>query len=171
MTDMNSATATVVNIAQSLLAIEQATGAITPQVISDKVDVASGIVPSAGEAAIDKKAAIAELIRRFSLWIGQDTALSDSVGHEAWLGASRKKDWRYWPRYEQMIGKEMSSIAVEAVDKSTDRILGLMEDPKRPGAWDRRTDRIGDDRSRLEHHAGRHEQYRIASSDFGQKWQ
>lgn len=47
MADMNSATTTVVNIAQSLLAIEQATGAITPQVISDKVDVASGIVSGA----------------------------------------------------------------------------------------------------------------------------
>lgn len=138
MADMNTATATVVNIAQSLLAIDQATTAITTQVISDKVDVAAGIVPSADGAPIDKKAAIAELIRRFSLWIGQDTALSDSVGHEAWLGASCKKDWRYWPRYEQMIGKEMSTIAVEAVNKSTDRILGLMEDPKRPGAWDRR---------------------------------
>ena len=138
MANMNTATTTVVNIAQSLLAIDQATVAITAQVISDKVDVASGIVPSADGEPIDKKAAIAELIRRFSLWIGRDTALSDSVGHEAWLGASRKKDWRYWPRYEQMIGKEMSTIAVEAVDKSTDRILGLMEDPKRPGAWDRR---------------------------------
>ena len=55
MADMNTATTTVVNIAQSLLAIEQATADITAQVISDKVDVASGIVPSADGEPIDKK--------------------------------------------------------------------------------------------------------------------
>lgn len=32
----------------------------------------------------------------------------------------------------------MSTTAVDALDKSTDKILALLEDPNREGAWDRR---------------------------------
>jgi hypothetical protein len=138
MSEFSTATTTVISIAQSLLISEKDKGSITASLITEKVHIAAGVVTSGNDSPIDHTAAIAELIRRFSLWIGQDTALSDTTGHEAWLGATRKKDWRYWPRYRDMLERQMSTTAVDAVDVSTDRILGLLEDPARKGAWDRR---------------------------------
>lgn len=134
----STSTATALSIAQSLLVAEKDKGPITAALITEKVAIATSVVAPGNGDSVDRAAAIAELIRRFSLWIGQDTALSDKTGHEAWLNAARKKDWRYWPRYRDMLEHKMSATAVDAVDISTDRILGLMEDPGRAGAWDRR---------------------------------
>lgn len=138
MPDFNTSTATALSIAQSLLVGEKAIGPITAALITEKVAIAASVVAPGNEDSVDKAAAVAELIRRFSLWIGQDTTMSDTTGHEAWLNAARKADWRYWPRYRDMLERRMSETAVDAVDKSTDRILGLMEEPRRVGAWDRR---------------------------------
>ncbi|MES2934822.1 MAG: Z1 domain-containing protein [Pseudomonadota bacterium] len=138
MPEFSTATATVVSIAQSLLVAEKDKGPPTAALIIEKVNIAASVVAPSNEQSIDMAAAIAELIRRFSLWIGQDTTLSDIAGHEAWLAAARKKDWRYWPRYRDMLERQMSATAVDGVDQSTDRILGLMENPLRVGAWDRR---------------------------------
>ncbi|WP_367065912.1 Z1 domain-containing protein [Oryzisolibacter sp. LB2S] len=138
MPEFSTLTATTLNIAQSLLIAEKDKGPITTTLITEKVTLAASVVAPGSEDTIDKAAACAELIRRFSLWIGQDTALSDTTGHEPWLNAARKKSWRYWPRYRDMLDRKMSATAVDAVDISTDRILGLMEDPNRGGAWDRR---------------------------------
>lgn len=138
MSEFNTATATTISIAQSLLVSEKDKGPVTASLITEKVDIAAAVVGPGNPLPIDHAAAVAELIRRFSLWIGQDTALSDTTGHEVWLGAARKKDWRYWPRYRDMLERQLSSTAVDAVDVSTERILGLLEDPNRPEAWDRR---------------------------------
>lgn len=126
----------VISIAQTLLIKEKNKSEITPTVIAEKVDIAADLVASDG--AVDKQAAIAELIRRFSLWIGQDSTLVDDEGHIPWLASARKKDWRYWQRYQGWLELKMSSTAVDALDKSTDQILGYLEDPLRDGAWDRR---------------------------------
>jgi hypothetical protein len=138
MPEFSTQTATALSIAQSLLVAEKDQGPITAAKITEKVAIAASVVAPGNEDSIDKAAAVAELIRRFSLWIGQDTTLTDTTGHEAWLSAARKKDWRYWPRYRDMLERKMSATAVDAVDKSTDHILGLMEDPGRSGPWDRR---------------------------------
>jgi len=138
MSEFNASTNAVISIAQSLLISEKERGRVTAAFITEKVSIAAEVVSVSNDSPIDLSAAIAELIRRFSLWIGQDTALSDTKGHEVWLGATRKKDWRYWQRYRDMLERQMSVAAVDAIDVSTDRILGLLEDPARQGAWDRR---------------------------------
>lgn len=138
MPELSSSTVTALSIAQSLLIAEKGDAPVTAALITEKIAIAASVVALGNEDSVDKTAAAAELIRRFSLWIGQDTALADTTGHEAWLNAARKKDWRYWPRYRDMLERKMSATAVDAIDKSTDRILGLMEAPDRRGAWDRR---------------------------------
>lgn len=125
----------VISIAQTLLLQEKDKGPITPTLIAEKVGVATGLVQDGLEHG---GAAIAELVRRFSLWIGQDSTLVDIEGHVPWLVAARKKDWRYWQRYQEWMERKMSATAVDGLDKSTDRILGLLEDPTREGSWDRR---------------------------------
>lgn len=135
---MNESTfASVVKIVQELLAHEEDSTGITPALISEKIELVLKMHPKWG-IGLDKSAVIDELIRRFSFWIGTDTALVSNVGHEAWLDASRKQDWRYWQRYRELQEKKLSWRAVDALDKSTDRILGMLEDPLRPGPWDRR---------------------------------
>jgi hypothetical protein len=138
MSDTQKTFTKVVSIAQTLLHGEKDRAAITPSLIAEKVDVALSLMRAAESASFDKQAAIGELIRRFSLWIGQDSTLHDEEGHEPWLVSARKKDWRYWQRYQEYLERKMSARAVDALDKSTDKILALLEDPDREGSWDRR---------------------------------
>ena len=127
----------VIKIVQELLASEADKSAITPALIGQKIDLALMINSGWGEG-LDRNAVADELIRRFSVWCGQDTWLESDEGHVPWLTPERKKDWRYWQRYREMQEAKLPWKAVDALDKSTDRILGMLEDPLREGPWDRR---------------------------------
>jgi hypothetical protein len=127
----------LISISQTLLRRELDKGeSITPALIAATVDLASPMLDPEGR--LDREAAIAELIRRFSHWIGQDSTLVDNEGHVPWLVAGRKRDWRYWQRYQVLLERKLAATAVDALDRSTDEILGLLEDPMREGSWDRR---------------------------------
>jgi hypothetical protein len=126
----------VVSVAQTFLVEAMENGSVTPTLIAEKVDfVATHMAP--GEN-VDQKEAVAELIRRFSLWIGGASTLSDKTGHKDWLNAARKRDWRYWQRYRDFLESKMSVKAVDALDDATNKILELLEDPLREEGWDRR---------------------------------
>ncbi len=127
----------VVKFVQEMLADEKDKSAITPQVISEKIDMVLKIMPNRAEG-LDREAVTDELIRRSSVWVGDDASLMDTVGHEPWLTAERKKDRRYWQRYREWQELKLPWNAMEALDKTTDNILSMLEDPKRDGSWDRR---------------------------------
>ncbi len=127
----------VVKFVQELLIEEKEKASITPSLIAEKIGLVTRMNPRWGEG-LDHEAVTDELIRRFSLWIGKDTALSNDLGHVPWLNSARKKDWRYWQRYREWLERDLSFRAVDALDLSTDMILGLLEDPLRDGPWDRR---------------------------------
>lgn len=127
----------VVKFVQELLVDMGDKAAVTPALIGEKIDLVLTMMPKWGDQ-LDRQAVTDELIRRFSLWVGQDSTLQSAIGHEAWLTAARKKEWRYWQRYREYLEGKLSWKAVEALDRSTDSILGLLEDPKRSGPWDRR---------------------------------
>ena len=138
MTELNKSLSAVITIAQTLLQTESTKSGVTPALVADKVRLAALTLGSSYPDGIDQSAACAELIRRFSYWIGKDSSLENSQGHEPWLVASRKKDWRYWQRYQSFLERKLAVDVVAALDESTDRILALMEDPRRTGSWDRR---------------------------------
>lgn len=138
MNDKEKQFADVVTVAQTLLRKQKEAGDITPLVIKEKVTLAAGMLAGASEEAFDVDRAIQELVRRFSHWIGKDASLQDDEGHVQWLNAARKRDWRYWQRYQTFLEKKMSVEVVGALDESTDNILGRLEDPVRKGVWDRR---------------------------------
>lgn len=127
----------IVKLVQELLVDEDDRSAVTPALISEKIDLVLTMRPRWGEG-LDREAVTDELIRRFSLWIGEDTTLKNDTGHEAWLVAARKRDWRYWQRYREWLERRLSYKAVEALDTSTDSVLAMLEDPLREGSWDRR---------------------------------
>lgn len=127
----------VVRFVQMLLLDEEEKGSITPVLISGKIDIALSLNPK-WMIGLDRDAVTDELIRRFSVWIGEDTSLKDDSGHEQWLDSSRKQDWRYWQRYREILEKDLSWDIADKLDKSTDKILGMLEDPLRQGVWSRR---------------------------------
>ena len=127
----------VIKFVQELLLDEESKIAITPALISKKIDLVIVMNPKWGEN-LDRQAVTDELIRRFSLWIGQDTTLKNEEGHIHWLVSARKKDWRYWRRYEEWLERKLSNTVVEKLDQSTEMVLSWLEDPTREGAWDRR---------------------------------
>ena len=127
----------VVKFVQELLLDEPDRRLITPALIGEKIDLVTRMNPKWAHE-LDRSAVTDELIRRFSLWIGQDATLQNDAGHIPWLSAARKKEWRYWQRYREWLERKLSYTAVDGLDRSTDHVLGLLEDPSREGPWDRR---------------------------------
>ena len=126
----------VVKFAQALLE-EEPQDEITPALIGEKIDLVLAMNPR-WKTVVDKSLLVEELVRRFSLWVGEASALKGDEDHSDWLSAARKTDWRYWQRYQEWLELSLSSHAVESLDKATDQILSLLEDPLRQGNWDRR---------------------------------
>src|SRR4051812_31765446 len=98
----------VINMAQLMLEAERETVGITPAAIAAKVKLAASILKATPFEEADQAAAIGVLIQRFSHWIGKDTTLQDDEGHVPWLVAAKKKDWRYFPRYQRFLELKMS---------------------------------------------------------------
>lgn len=137
MSENSVNTQRVIKFVQELILDEPDLSAITPAVIATQIDTVLAMKPDWGNG-LDREYVTDELIRRFSLWIGKDTTLKSDEGHVAWLRSDRKRDWRYWQRYREWAESKLSWSAAEALDASTDAVLGLLEDPQRSGVWDRR---------------------------------
>lgn len=127
---------TVMGIVQKLL-LSESGQMITPALIDEKIDTVLPLNPE-WATTIDRNWIVEELIRRFSVQVGATTVLSDMSGHEPWLMPELKREWRYWRRYQQWQEDNLPWEALEGIDKSTDYILGQLEDPRRAGGWDRR---------------------------------
>jgi hypothetical protein len=127
----------VIQIVQTLLHNTLDKTQITTQILNEKIDLATLLDPKYKDN-LDREYVIEELIRRYSVWIGQDNILINESGHIPWLTNERKKEWKYWHRYKQWQDKKLPWVALKALDDSTDRILGLLEDPERTDPWDRR---------------------------------
>ena len=136
MSSSAEVTQRIVKFVQELL-LDEDPKLISPTLIDEKVDLVLKMSPAWG-VGLDRQAVADELIRRSSHWIGQDSILKSGFNHQPWLLAGRKSDWRYWRRYREWLEAKMSMTAVDGLERSTDEVLGLLEDPLREGAWDRR---------------------------------
>lgn len=108
----------------------------TTDQIADAVAQVALLFPEA-----DKDAVVRELESMFSISVYGWKTLDDPHGHEAWLPAKRAEiSWGFWRRYRQYLEEEKAwaPAVVGEVDDLTDDILGRLEDPERPAAWDRR---------------------------------
>jgi hypothetical protein len=73
--------------------------------------------------------------------IGHEMVLEDRKDHQPWLPNSKAGiNWRFWNRYRDYLLEDLkwSTAVVNRLDDLTDRILGLVENPRREGAWDNR---------------------------------
>jgi hypothetical protein len=82
------------------------------------------------------------LARRFEARLGVTMQLGAVVrtDYQPWLPQARARiDPVFWQRYRQwLIQSGLSPDVLGSMDAVTDRILGLLEDPERKEAWDRR---------------------------------
>jgi len=128
---------TVLQMAQALIQNDAANQPVTRDLIVRSVEAIMRMNARWG-STVERAQVVAELETRFSIWIGRERVLQSDVGHVPWLNAARKVGWRYWPRYREWLDATWSPHAVDALDRVTDRVIGLLEDPGREGAWDRR---------------------------------
>jgi hypothetical protein len=68
-------------------------------------------------------------------------SLEDMSGHLDWLPTRREDiEWRFWDRYLRFVREQESlpPLVLERLETTTTQILRKLEDPRRPGTWDRR---------------------------------
>ena len=97
---------------------------------------------------IDKEALIRELESNLNVVVGSSSTLTDDdTDHIPWLADRRASiEWDFTKRYQRFL-KERKGWALPTLQRSnglTDRILDLIEDPRRPGSWDRRGMVVGE---------------------------
>ncbi|WP_233224517.1 Z1 domain-containing protein [Thiomonas sp. X19] len=126
------------SIAQTLMRGESDENKSKVVLIAEKLKLSMSLLAKAELKEVDFDAALAELVRRMSHFMPADTTMKDNTGHVDWLTPERKAGWRYWERLARHLERKLASTVVDQLDKSTDEILELLEDPKREGSWDRR---------------------------------
>ena len=129
----------VIATAQRLVKAEKDQSRITPAFLADKVQLATNVFAGNSSLMVDQNQVVQILIQRFSHRIGKSTIMEDrDKEHLFWLSAARKRNWHYWRRYRDYLESKLSDVVVDGLNEATDEILGLLEDPKRVNAWDRR---------------------------------
>lgn len=134
-----SAYETARNMVQQLLKGEQNP---TPELIREKVQSIVAVLPQLGiSEVIDTEPLIRELETLYSIWMAQGTILEDKQDHIPWL-LDRKAEihWDFWDRYRRYLEEEKgwSPATVDRLEQLTDSILERLEEPQRPGDWNRR---------------------------------
>ena len=97
---------------------------------------------------IDTASLIRELEANVNVVVGPASTLTDDESdHVPWLADRRGSiEWGFTRRYQRFL-RERKAWAMATLQRSndlTDRILGLLEDPNRPGSWDRRGMVVGE---------------------------
>jgi hypothetical protein len=107
--------------------------------IADSVAAATDGLPDITDD--ERRAAIADIEEREQVTIGRPTKLKDDAGHIDWyFGQRRSEDRQFYERYAGFLHQSegWGSGLLAALDESTDAVMELLEDPLRPGQWDRR---------------------------------
>jgi hypothetical protein len=113
---------------------------ITPELIRDNAERVVSMLSGMGDAP-----ELDVLVREVEalVVVRQDAGASlvDPEGHVEWLLERRADDvWTFWDRYRRYLEdvQHYPRAVVLRLDEVTDSILGKLEDPRRPGPWDRR---------------------------------
>ena len=116
----------------------------TPDTIREYVERAKDFFP---EYKLDEKELFNELEARHSVFIEDDVKiLEDNSDHEDWFNPdtgrplNRDFGWHFWDHYRQYLElrKQWPAKIVQALDRYSNLVLCRVEDPLRPGPWDRR---------------------------------
>ena len=128
---------TVLVMAQVMIRQKMDNGPLSREAIAESVEKVLSIDPS-WRQSVNSDRLVRELETRFDVWIGRETTLEGNDDHISWLDAERTQGWRYWPRYRQHLESSWATNSIDSLETVTNRVLSLLEDPNREGAWDRR---------------------------------
>ena len=109
----------------------------TPEMIREQITLVRVLYPSISEEVAEDLAKEFEHVHDVTMDIGSTL---ENPGFEKWLDDARSEiEFYFWERYRRLLGERNFSAQVLAtLDSVTDRTLGLLENPKREGKWDRR---------------------------------
>ena len=111
-------------------------------------EIAVQAVNSRPGAEVDADALIRELEANLNVLVGAASTLTDEQSdHLPWLPERRGSiEWRLARRYRRFLQEQRGWAlpTLRSSDDLTDRVLALMEDPCRPGTWDRRGMVVGE---------------------------
>lgn len=126
---------------QLVLVMLKSIPAPSPEQIKAKVNLVCDMLRAEGELGFSEDKLFTEIETLVDVWIGTGTTLDDATDHEPWLPDKRATiNWHFWRRYERFLEEEagLAPITVQRLSQLTDSVLERLEDPHRPGAWDRR---------------------------------
>ncbi|BDU71552.1 Z1 domain-containing protein [Mesoterricola silvestris] len=133
---------TIETMAMNVLASQPSRGA------GDVREIVAGltsVMSPPGTAGTD--AMIEAISKRIEvrLEITMEDATVIQVAFEPWLEGRRADvEFSYWNRYRRLLGNSLPRSVVGTIDRDTDRIVGLLENPLRPGPWKRRGLGVGE---------------------------
>ena len=109
------------------------------------INAVKSLVP---DSQVDFDSLVRELEANLNVVVGAAATLTDdSRDHLPWLSERRSSiKWGFTRRYQRFL-KERKGWAIPTCQRSddlTDRVVGLLEDPERPGSWDRRGMVVGE---------------------------
>ena len=90
---------------------------------------------------LDADEIVRTLQAEFNVFQADAVSLDNTDGHLEWLPDRRDSiEWRFWDRYLRYLQEEvrLPPLVLQRLDSTTQQILGKLEDPNRPGPWDRR---------------------------------
>ena len=110
---------------------------------------AVGMVKSQSpDSRIDLEALVRELEANVTVVIDDASTIVDEASdHEPWLPDRRASiKWKFTRRYHRLLNEQKgwARATLNQSDALTDELLGLLEDPDRPGRWDRRGMVVGE---------------------------
>ena len=110
---------------------------LTQQAIRDEIAKLRPAFSGVTDAEAEHLAAHFEQLHAIEM--GSGHALR-GASYEPWLDRARQDiDPYYWTRYEQhLLQQEFPRRVVSSLHRVTDQIVGLLQDPRREGPWDRR---------------------------------
>ncbi|QSX74604.1 Z1 domain-containing protein [Lysobacter arenosi] len=131
---MNSCSSNVIGMCQLMLG---GGGVVSSERIAEVVDQVCGMKAFEG---VDRAELQRVLEERFTVYMPPALILDGDDGHEDWLDQKRPEiSWKFWDRYKLHISPKMPAMSFDlGVDRVTSDVLSRLEDPERPGMWDRR---------------------------------
>lgn len=109
----------------------------TPEMIRERIAHVRTLYPAVTDEQAELLAKEFENVHGVTMDIG---AMLEEPGFEKWLDSAKSEiTFYFWDRYYRLLGeRNFSGQVLAAIDSITDRILGLLENPKKSGKWDRR---------------------------------
>ncbi len=133
----------VISFALQILSSEQ--NSLTTEKIQSTVSsvivMLRGLQQIPIEENVNEELLIKEIEALCNVYVPMISTLDDKRDHQEWLFARNSEiKWQFWDRYRHYLehASMLPPQAIRRLHSVSDEIVGRLEDPRRPGPWDRR---------------------------------